>query len=114
MLTFLIEVERPRPKRRPIHQHPISPSIHLGPIIKQNVINRVACDLRVVDTHRKAGFHSTVDLVSPAQKVVVSDRRMVADLLEIHRASVDPVLDGFPEDGVEWFLEVYLQVVVGD
>ena len=39
---------------------------------------------------------------------------MMADLLEVDWASVNPVLNCLPQDGVERFLEVDLGVAVGD
>lgn len=57
-----------------------------------------------VDGDLHTGLDVAVNLPSTSLEVERSDGRMVADLLQEHRAAVHPALIGLSKDGIEWLV----------
>ena len=60
------------------------------------------------------GLQVGVDPVASSNQKNRADRRMVADLLSIDGAAIDESLEGFSEDGVEWFFHIKVENRIGE
>lgn len=95
-ITFLVKIKSSEPKSCSINHHFIRSSIYFCAIIKLDAVDSPTYNFRMVNTHRKRGFDSSINFISSTQHVVVSNCWMVTNLLKINRTAIDPTLISLP------------------
>lgn len=110
--TFLVQVKSPLSKNCSIYYHSIWSNVYYSLIIKLYPFDTPTEHFCMIHSHWNLWLNRSIYFETPSDIIKIWNFRMMAYLLEIDWTSINPDLNGFPENRIERFLKIYLGIVV--
>jgi hypothetical protein len=110
--TFVLEVESSFAYHQPSYHHFCTDVLYFHSIIKLYEMGKDTVPSTSIEPHWYFRFNAPIFFISSSQEIISWNWRMMAYLLQIHRAAIDPPLISFTQNRIKGLFHVNRKCVL--